>query len=207
MTFADIIRIVVRRWPIVLAMTVAGAILGGGIAARANTDYSATASLIINPSASAARSDLSATSTYIQTRMETFRSLATTAKVLTPVRDRLNVGSDESLDSKLTVDVPTNSAIISITAQDPDRDRAVTIADSVISSLTTAIREVSPAPQGGGSIVDVAVIQGAGDGVSHGQASPVIAALIGAVIGLALSVTAVRVSELARPRRRSSSRT
>lgn len=119
MTFADIVRIVVRRWPIVLVITLAGAVLGGGFAARAGTTYTATSTLIINPSPTASRADLVATNSYIQSRMDSYRSMATTSKVLGPVAERLNLGGDNDVASMITVQVPTNSTMVSIAAESP----------------------------------------------------------------------------------------
>lgn len=165
-------RLVVRRWPIILAVTVVGVLLGGLYAMRGSVTYSATAFLIINPSPTSTRSDLESTNGYIQSRMETFRTLASTAKVLSPVRHQLKMdAAGEDLGSMIAVDVPTNSSVMSITATSPDPSRAELVADTFLSSLGAAVKDVSPSQRSGEPVVEVVVVQKAADTLTRNQRS------------------------------------
>lgn len=202
MTFADIVRIVVRRWPIVLVITLAGAVLGGGFAARAGTTYTATSTLIINPSPTASRADLVATNSYIQSRMDSYRSMATTSKVLGPVAERLNLGGDNDVASMITVQVPTNSTMVSIAAESPNRQQAVSLSNEVVRSLSSAIREVSPSPNANAPVVQVVVLQNADDAVTRSQPPLALSIIAGLIVGLIVGVIACHVADLVNSSRR-----
>lgn len=203
MTAADVLRLVVRRWPIVVAVTLVGVALGGLYAMRSAATYSATSSLIINPSPTSTRSDLESTNAYIQSRMETFRTLASTAKVLFPVREQLKMdAAGEDLSSMISVDVPTNSSVISITATSPDPARAEVVADAVLSSLGAAVKDVSPSQRSGEPVVDVLVVQKATDAVTKNERSLTTWLGLGGLAGLTAGVGVSRVLDVVRPPRR-----
>lgn len=184
-------------WGVPLLCILLGAGLGALAAKVTPTTYQATATLVIG----AARPDRSTRvvdlTDAISNRMDTYSNLVTTAAVLNPVVEQLVAGETlESLTKKIDTTVPVGSTIISVTASGPDPDLATEISNTVISSLSTQIGNLSPRQANNKASVKVTVLQDANDGLIESRPNTVVYCALGAALALGVAWIIARLSDI-----------
>ena len=102
--------------------------------------YQASSSVFVRTGASGDVFDRTEASDYAVQRITTYADLATSPLVLDPVIESLDLHTDaDSLASVLTVQIPEDSLLLTISAEDTDPEQAARIANLVAASLRTEV--------------------------------------------------------------------
>ncbi|MGG7507703.1 polysaccharide biosynthesis tyrosine autokinase [Plantibacter sp. YIM 135249] len=185
----DYLQLVKRGWYLLVAATLLGAGVAGGLSLLATPVFSSTASLYFSLSQGNSASDLNQGSTYTQNQMLSFAQLATSAMVLDPVIDDLGLDKNATqLGRRVTVTTPQNTVILNVVVTDRSGQVAADIANGVADQLVKSVEAIAPRDAQGKTTVSATTIDAAV--VPQYQSSPdkpknvVLGALIGFVAGL-----------------------
>ncbi|WP_460772545.1 tyrosine-protein kinase domain-containing protein [Microbacterium sp. GXF7504] len=164
MDLRSYIRLLLRRWPVFLVVTiVVGAAIGAG-SFFIPPVYTATAQVSFAPAlpANTTMTDRRTAATYVAERMETYAQAVSTAEVLRPViiEEDLDLSVGEFV-RELAVTVPTGTTVMNISANGATAEQAASIADSVAANLPPAIAALEGAASVASSPVEVSVLQAA----------------------------------------------
>lgn len=197
------IRMFVERgWPVVLALAIVGAVLGGYYGAQRSDNHVAQATIFVSLDTAGSGTDINQGAAFVQSQMPSYAEFVHTQLVLQPVAEELGIeGGADALRARVEVNHPPETALLTVSAYDPSREQAVRIANGVIEELQAAI--VEAADPGGENVVrvDVEVVdepsaaadQPAGVADARGgerEQFVLVFAVGGAVLGLLLLATA-----------------
>ncbi|MFK0250302.1 YveK family protein [Amycolatopsis azurea] len=156
MSFADIVRIIVRRWVVVLIAVAFGVVAGFTTVSFISPTYTAEVSLLIDRENAL---DTGGASQDLLQRMPTFAALATTAVVLDPVVTQMSYpGGGAALRPRVSAVAVEATLMLRVTVSDPDPAHAARLADAVAASYTEAVRKSFRSGDGQGRVV-VATVQ------------------------------------------------
>lgn len=162
MSITDIVRLLLRRWPVILVSTVLVMLGVYGVVTTRTPVFTATTSEYFAVSSGGSGSDLAQGSNYLQDQMASFGQLATAPLVLNAVIDDLGLPmTARQLARSITVTTPRNTVVMRIDVQSADPQRAATIANAVARELTTVVGTLSPKLASGRPLVTVQSIQNA----------------------------------------------
>jgi succinoglycan biosynthesis transport protein ExoP len=160
--FGDYVRVLRTFWKSILAVTFLGAVVGGLLTFAVTPQYTASAQVLFtaNTAGGQGGQDLAYGSTYVQSRMINYQSLANSDRVLAPVvsppSQDSSVGlalhlTPKQLSSRVTADFVPTSTVLTVHVTDPSADQATSIVDAVAKSLIiqVAIAELEAAPANG----------------------------------------------------------
>ncbi len=198
MEFSDYLRILRKNWLVAILATFLGLGAMTGYTLTRTPIYESSSTVFVSTQAGSTAADLQQSSTFTQARINTYVGLATTPAVLDPVIAQLGlVTTSDALAKDVQVSAAINSTLISITASDPDADRAASIANAVAESLSVAVPELEPAASDGVSPVRLSRVKEAQP--ASKPSSPNIAtnlgmgALGGLALGIAIAVVRTRL--------------
>lgn len=135
------------RWPLILLLTLVGALGGYGLAKTTPVSYTASAKVFVSPSTGQTPSELVQASTFIKNIVESYTSLVDMPVVLDPVISDLKLDTNaRTLAGAIATDSPINTSIIEIRVSQPDPRRASAIANSVAHQLSLTVAELTPSP-------------------------------------------------------------
>jgi capsular exopolysaccharide synthesis family protein len=155
-SYLDALR---RRWVLVVVLGLLGATAALYYDSTQPTLYKSTASVYVSTQRGDTTTELVQGSTFTQANVLSYAQLARTPAVLQPVIDELELGSSAPiLANAISVDVPLNTVIINITAQDGDARQAAAIANAVSASLSAVVEALSPSDASGKSAVSMTPI-------------------------------------------------
>jgi len=186
------------RWPLILAIALLGPLGGGAYSLLTTPTYSATSELFVSTVDSDNSSDLAQGSDYSQQQARNYSVVATRDIVLAPVIQALNLHTTTArLARQVSVNVPLNTSLISISVSDTSPTRAAEIANATASSLNTVVGQLVPKRSDGTSPVRLEAVQSA-DVPSH-PTSPntKLAIIVGFILALVLGTALVLLRELA----------
>ncbi|MBW0089585.1 hypothetical protein I4I73_10980 [Pseudonocardia sp. KRD-184] len=190
MSFVTLVRIIARRWLLVILCIVAGGAIGGVVALSRGPEYAAETQLVFGIQGQSAEGS----SQDLLQQMPTYAALATTATVLDPVVRQL--GSSEevaALSKRVSAVAPDGTLILQVTATDRDPQRAAAIANAVAASYGSLVSSlpVGSLPVGLGrpeGTVAVSVVQPAAVPANSASVSPAVLILGGSFAGLVIIV-------------------
>jgi capsular polysaccharide biosynthesis protein len=207
-TLRDYVLIVARSW-IVVAVTVAvGLVTAGIVALTSTTTYTSSAQVLFTGHAASSGQDLAYVGNYVQSRMQTYKKVGTSANLLTSVAKK--IGSDESpaaLASRVEVGVTHLTTVATITAQDTTARGAARVANTVADALLDAVQELEAENAAGasaqGSDQAKATVEGVITGVADVPSAPsdpnmLLYLLAGALAGILASIGVVALREVLR---------
>ena len=209
MTLRDYVLIVARSW-IVVAATVAIGIVAAGIVALASTSmYTSSAQVLFTGHATTTGQDQAYIGNYVQSRMQTYKKLGTSANLLARVAETMR--SDESpaeLAGRIEVGVTHLTTVATITAKDTTAKGAARTADTAANALLDAVQDLEAetlagATDGQNDQAAQATVEGVVSGVAAVPSSPSdpnlpLYLLAGALAGLAASIGVVALREVLR---------
>jgi capsular polysaccharide biosynthesis protein len=207
-TLRDYVLIVARSW-IVVAATVAVGLVTAGIVALASTSmYTSSAQVLFTGHAASSGQDLAYVGNYVQSRMQTYKKVGTSANLMTTVAETM--GSEESpadLAGRLDIGVTHLTTVATITAKDTTAKGAARTADTVANALLDAVQaleaENAAEATAGQDDQAKATVEGVVTGVADVPSSPSdpnipLYLLAGALAGLAVSIGVVALREVLR---------
>ncbi len=208
MTLRDYVLIVARSWIVVVATVAIGLVTAGIVALASTSMYTSSAQVLFTGHAATSGQDLAYVGNYVQSRMQTYKKLGTSANLMTTVAETL--GSEESpaeLAGRIEVGVTHLTTVATITAKDTTAKGAATTADTVAKALLDAVQtlEAENAAEATGGQEDqaAATVEGVVTGVADVPSSPSdpnvpLYLLAGALAGLAASIGVVALREVLR---------
>ena len=193
MNTRNYVEVLGRRWRSVLAVLVIFVAGSGVLSASATPSFSASASLFFSLQNGNTANDLAQGSTFTQNQMASYARLATTAAVLAPVVEDLDLPVDAGqLARQVRATTPNDTVVLEVTATAGSADRAAAIANSVSEHLTEAVDDLAPVNAQGEPTVRSTVVAPAGP--PRFQSSPdtrfdlVVGGLLGLVLGVLLAL-------------------
>ncbi len=143
-------------WVVVPMLLITAAV--GVLSMQAPKVYTSRAQLFISMNSSRSATDLAQGSQYTQSQMASFAKLATPTQ-LEPVVEELGLDmSARKLARYITVDSPTGSVLLNVSAQAGDPQTAARLANAVAEQLAKTIEDVSPKTTDGESTVQASVV-------------------------------------------------
>lgn len=195
MEFLEYLRLVRRHWFSVLALGLAGLLLGGVSVLLATPTYTATAEMFVGTSQKQ-QLDLSA-SQYTLDRMPTYAALVDSSKVTNGVVQRLGLDlTPEDVGSKITATVIPETVIIRLEVRDTRPVRTAQIADAAAERLGAAIADLET-PTRGSSPLNVSITRPATVPTQPASPNTRNRVGLGLVLGLGLGLLNVSMREQA----------
>lgn len=194
-------QVMLRRWFIVLAFTVAGGLGGLALGNSVGTQYTSESVVLVAPASTASPNDLSQVSIYISNSLATFAGLATKPVVLAPVLSDLELAeTPESLAQRVRTASTTGQALIAISVTDSNRITAARIANAIAASLVEVVTDSSTPPPStvagaptATSPVKLSVVQEAETPTDPSGPGTSFFVILGLIVGLALGVAAALI--------------
>jgi succinoglycan biosynthesis transport protein ExoP len=187
----DYLRILRKRWVVILALTLLGVSVAAGATILMTPKYQASTLVYIQVQSSGTVGELAQGSTFVQSQVKSFAEVVSTPRVLDSAI--LSLGLDESseqLATSVSANAPLDTVNIEITVVRDSPAEAAAIADAVTSSFREVVGEITAS--GGVSQVSVSELRAAN--VPSEPVSPnsrlnlALGALVGLAIGLALAI-------------------
>lgn len=149
MDLRDYFALAVRHWPVLTASVIAG-LLAAGIAIWVVTpQYESTAKVVFTAQNAGTGQDIAYAGNYVQSRVQTYKDLATSPVVLEAALSKLhrNESTDELADHT-DIGVSQIDTVVDISVRDPKaaaaRDAANAIADALIAQVKTLETGTNP---------------------------------------------------------------
>ncbi|HWU46761.1 MAG TPA: polysaccharide biosynthesis tyrosine autokinase [Humibacter sp.] len=186
-----------RRWMAIVAFGLLGAIIGSIYALTATPQYVAESELFVAAVGADNTADLAQGSSYSQQQARNYAVVATRQAVLEPVVKTLGLDmSAAALGRELSVSVPLNTSLISISVTDTSPARAAAIANAAATSLTNVVIDLVPKRSDGTSPVRLETVQHADVPKYPSAPNARLSILIGVIAGLVLGIVLVLLREL-----------
>lgn len=200
MELIDYVRMLGRRWAWVVGFALAG--LAAGLAWHLTTarTYTTTADLFVGSVSSGAPSSttVSASSSFVLSRMPSYAQLVDSPGVTQGVIDQLNLAmTPGQVAGKLSASVPSKTVLLRITATDSQPARAADIANAAATRLGSAIEELESSANGGRSPVNITVTRPATAPGSPASPNRVLDVGLGLIVGLGLGLLAAAIRDQA----------
>ncbi|MFE6859752.1 Wzz/FepE/Etk N-terminal domain-containing protein [Nocardia sp. NPDC057668] len=187
MGLVDYVRVVRRRWGVVVVALLLGLLGSIGYLQTAPVTYTASSSVYVSMATGTSVNDSYQGGLAAQQRVRSYLELATSTKVLDRVIGQLGLrGSAEELRQRVTVASPPATAMLRVTVTAPSAAGARNLADEVVAQFRALVDELetiesTAAPAARVAVVDRAELPGA---PSSPQSSRIV--MIGILAGLLL---------------------
>lgn len=160
MSAREYLLVLRKRWLIVALVTVIGGVLAAATVFSATPIYRSTSSVYFSlPSSGTSGSDLFQGSDYTQSQMSSYAELATQPFVLDRVIADLALKTDaKQLADVVTAEATKDSAVLHVSASDPNPKVAAQIANSVSGNLAKAVKQLSPKSEAGRPTIDATLV-------------------------------------------------
>ncbi|SDB80381.1 capsular exopolysaccharide family [Raineyella antarctica] len=159
MELRDYIAVLRKYWRSLTALVLLGVIAAATFNLLSTPIYTAKSALFFSVNGSGTASDLAQGTTFTAKQVESYVEVATSPLVLQPVITKLGLSETPAdLAKRLTVTVPTNTAVIDIAVTDPSPQAAAAAADAVSGQLVETVRNLSPSAVNGQKSVVATVI-------------------------------------------------
>jgi len=190
-SFFDILRAVRRSWILIALVSVIGAGVGGSWAMVSTPVFEAETELFVSVQPSAPDvNDVAQGNTAAQQKVSSYVAVVTSASVLQPVIDELDLGTTVAeLADRVTAKSPANSVLIDITVRNTEPAAAKAVANAVAQSLIHVVTDRLEKPASGGpSLVRPEVIQPAVEPTAPATPNLFVDVLLGLVGALGLGI-------------------
>ena len=190
MELKDYIRILRKRWIIIVALMLVG-LVGAGAASILTTPlFKASTQVFVSTSQSGgSASDLNAGNSFTLQRVQSYAQTVRTSIVLQPVIKSLGLDlTVGELASKVEAIAPTNTVILEIAVTDADPAAAASIANAIGETLPRVVDEIEKSDSGGVSPVKISTLQPAVTPISPDSPNTRLNLALGFLVGLALGV-------------------
>jgi succinoglycan biosynthesis transport protein ExoP len=155
----DYMRVIRKRWRIIVAVTLvvlAGAAL---LTALSPKIYEAQTQLFVSTAGNSTTDSLLSGSSFTQQQVISYADVITTPTVLDPVINTLHLNTTAAaLESKITATVPLNTVLIQVAVQDTNPQMAAEVADAVGNQFTHTVDVLQSVSKGAPSPVKVTVV-------------------------------------------------
>ena len=162
MELRDYLRILRRRWPIIVACVVIVVGVAAGLTAHATKEYKSTAQLFISTSTSTSSSDVYQGSLASTQRVASYADLATGKELAERVIAATGLDYTPSdLAQKLTAEAVPETVLLNISVTDPDPELAQQLTAVYGSQLSELVAELETPPGATTPILKATVVDSA----------------------------------------------
>jgi succinoglycan biosynthesis transport protein ExoP len=193
----DYLRVLRKRWILIVAITVLGAVGAGATVFLTTPQYEASTIVFVAVQSNSNVQDLASGSSFAQSQVASYAEAVNTPLVLDPVIRHLGLQESATKLAKAVTGTVTLSTVnITITVTDSSARQAASIANAVTESFRTTIAKITKPAGASVSPVSVSVLQQAT--VPRAPVSPNVALdlALGTLVGLALGLGASIVVEI-----------
>jgi succinoglycan biosynthesis transport protein ExoP len=186
----DYLRILRKSWVLIVVLALVSVAAAATYSIVQVPQYSSSATVFVSTSASSSVSDLAQGNSFSLQRVKTYAELATTAIVLAPVIESLQLNMTTSaLKAEVTASAPLDKTLIEIVVEDADPERAAQIATAVSSSLAEVVQNIdTTSASATNSPVKLTLVQNAEVPTRPISPNVPLNVALGALIGLALGI-------------------
>jgi capsular polysaccharide biosynthesis protein len=195
-----------RNWLVLVASVLVGLVTAGVLVLTATPQYESRAQVLFTAQDAANGRDLAYAGTYLQSRIQTYKDLATSPTVLSPVIEELELDESPSdLAERTEIEVSQIKTVVGITVHDPSAKDAAATANAVADALLAAVTqlETDPTPTAETARVAGAVVGPAEEASDPSDPNAPLYLLAGLFAGLLVGSAVVAVRHVVRPRARS----
>ncbi|WP_223946715.1 polysaccharide biosynthesis tyrosine autokinase [Arthrobacter sp. NtRootA1] len=186
MDLRDYLRILRRNWMLLLATSLAGLAVGGGVSVAAKPTYTAQTQLFVAIQSSGSVQELQQGNTFSQARVQSYVKTVATPVVLQPAIDALGLAiTPQELSQRVKASSDLNTVLITIEASDSSPVQAAAIAQAISSSLVNAVDTLERPKTGGTSPISLSVISPAVAPTSPSAPNTKLNLGIGVLVGVA----------------------
>jgi succinoglycan biosynthesis transport protein ExoP len=189
----DYLRIIRKRWVMILALTLFGVAASAGATILTTPQYESSSLVFVNVQSGGTVGDLAQGSNFVQGQVKSYAEAVNTPRVLDPAISRLGLDmSARELASQVSAATVTDTVNITISVTSDSPTRSADLANAVTSSFRQVISEITAPADGSTSQVLVSVLRDAS--VPSSPVSPrtnlnlAVGFFIGLALGLAFSV-------------------
>lgn len=187
MDLRDYLRIFRRNWITIVALALAGLLIGGAASLLIRPTYTASTQLFVAIQSSGSVTELQQGNTFSQARVQSYVKTVSTPVVLSPVIDALGLADSPSeLASRISATSDPDTVLISIKASDASPAQAAAIAQAVGGSLVKAVDDLERPQAGGTSPVRLSIIAPASAPVQPSAPNTKINLALGLLIGFGI---------------------
>jgi succinoglycan biosynthesis transport protein ExoP len=141
---SDYIRILRKRWVVILAMVLLGVAAAAGGSILSTPMYQASTLVYVQVQSSGTVGELVQGSTFVQSQVKSFTEVVSTPLVLDPVLDELGLNeSATTLAGSVTASALLDSVNIEITVTRDSAAEAAAIANAVTSSFRESVAQIT----------------------------------------------------------------
>ncbi len=186
----DFLRVLRRRWRIVIALTVLATAAAVTVTALSTRIYQADAEVFVSlRDGSPGTSNAYQGSLFSQERVKSYARIANSPAVTGPVVRQLGLDlTPEQLASKITATAPTDTVLVDLVVKDASPSRARDIANTVASQFAKVVSQLEQPAAGQRSPVSVTVVRPADLPVSPVSPRTTVNIVLGLLVGLVLGI-------------------
>lgn len=178
-----------KRWSVIVALALIGAVAAFAYARTTPPTYTSTAKVYVSLNNGETTSDLLQGSAFVKNLIDSYAALADMPVVLDAVAEDVGIdGPGRSLAGAVTADALLNTSIIEIKVVDGSPERSAAIANSVATNLSETVERLSPGAASGAQAVSLDVVSEATVPAYPSAPRTKFLVLTGALVGLALGV-------------------
>ena len=197
MELKDYIRIIRKRWFIIVAVTLVALAGASSATALSPKIYQAQTRLFVSTSGSSDAGALLSGSNFTQERVKSYADVITTPKVLDPVIKTLNLNTTAAkLGDQITATVPLDTVLIEVAVTNTDPRVAAQVADAVGNQFTTTVADLESPTASDTSPVKVSIVSVPVVSTVPISPRPVRNLALGVVLGLLLGLGLALVRDL-----------
>lgn len=197
MAVRDYLRVLARRWKIVVACLVLGVAVALVVSALSPRRYTSTAELLVSAEATTNQTDLNQGSSFAQSRVKSYVAVVTSPDVLDRIRTDLSLPlTNEQLKDRLTATAAVDTTLIEVSATDSSPAQAASIANSAARAFATVIEEFETPADSSVSAIKVLITTPALAPASPQSPNIPVNAAIGLFLGILVGLSAAALREL-----------
>lgn len=200
MELRDYLRVLRKRWPVLVVLTLLGGLVAAGATAMMTPRYESTTQLYVAVRTTSAEgaSDLVQGTTYARQAVISYVDVVTSAIVLDQVADELGLdATSQQLEQQLKVSTPSDSVLINITASGTDPEAVAELANTTGSVFASTVTDQIEMPDANGaSRVQIITIQPASVPTQESSPSLFLNLAIGLALGLLFGLAIALLREV-----------
>lgn len=197
MDLHDHLRVMRKRWRLILAVLLATVGLSAAITLASTPQYESHTEFFVSTSGAQDTGQLIQGNTFTQQRVKSYSQLITTPSVLAPVISKLGLTvSPEELAKAITATVPVDTVLIDVAVADRRPEQAAAIAAAIGEQFPATVADLESLAKSQPSPVKVTVVQTPTVSTVPTSPRPLRNIALGIVLGLALGAGIALLREL-----------
>ena len=185
-----------RRWVLLLAVALAGLLVGAGNYLLTPKSYKSTTSVLFSLEGGGSLSELADGNNYVQDLVPSYAKVAKMPIVLQPVIRKVGLDmTPGELAGHIEVKLQPASVVLQISATDGDRDRAAAIANAVADELAAALGQLSPRSETNNAAITLTRLSPASPANFPASPNRNLSLAAGLLLGIVLGLASVAIRE------------